>query len=77
MHQFHILLHSFREMEQFVSIAMVQPFEVRVGNERTQINGKNYIGMFTLDFKDPLLVQMVCSEDEYLRFRQDAAAFVI
>lgn len=77
MRQFHILIRSFQDMERFVSLAMVQPFEVQVGNEQKRINGKNYMGMFALDFSQPLQVVVTCSEEEFLRFRQDAAAFVI
>ena len=75
MHQFNISIRSFRDMEQFISLAMVQPFEVQVGNERKRINGKNYMGMFTLDYSQPLQVLVKCSEEDFLRFRQDAARF--
>lgn len=77
MHEFNILIHSFREVREFVSLAMVQPFEVLVGNDRQKINGKNYIGMSSLDYRKPLQVSVKCSEEEFLRFRQDAARFVI
>ena len=77
MHEFNIMIHSFREVQEFVSLAMVQPFEVLVGNERQKINGKNYIGMSSLDYRRPLQVSVKCSEEEFLRFRQDAAKFVI
>ena len=77
MRQFHILIRSFQDMERFVSLAMVQPFEVQVGNDQKRINGKNYMGMFTLDFSQPLQVLVKCSEEEFLRFRQEAASFLI
>ncbi len=77
MRQFHILIRSFQDMERFVSLAMVQPFEVQVGNEQKRINGKNYMGMFTLDFSQPLQVLVKCSEEEFLRCRQEAASFLI
>ena len=77
MHEFNIIIHSFREVREFVSLAMVQPFEVLVGNDRQKINGKNYIGMSSLDYRKPLQVSVKCSEEEFLRFRKDAARFVI
>lgn len=76
MHEFNIYIHSFREVQEFVSLAMVQPFEVTVGNDRQRINGKNYIGMSSLDYRSPLQVRVKCSEEEFLRFRQDAARFL-
>ena len=77
MRKFNIFIHSLQEVQEFVSLAMVQPFEVLVGNERTQINGKNFIGMFSLDYRHPLQVTMWCTEEQYLRFRQDAARFLV
>lgn len=76
MREFNIFIRSFQEVQAFVSLAMVQPFEVLVGNGRKQINGKSFIGMFSLDYKDPLQVSVKCSEEEFLRFRQDAARFL-
>lgn len=76
MREFNIFIRSFQEVQAFVALAMVQPFEVLVGNEQKRINGKSFIGMFSLDYKDPLQVSVKCSEEEFLRFRQDAARFL-
>ena len=76
MRQFNIVIHSFQEVQAFVSLAMVQPFEVLVGNDHHKINGKNFMGMFTLDFRGPLQVSMQCTDEEYTRFRKQAAAFL-
>jgi hypothetical protein len=77
MREFNILVNSFQEVRDFVSIAMVQPFEVLVGNDRQQINGKSFMGMFSLNCQEPLFVRVMCSEEEFLRFRQDAARFLV
>lgn len=76
MHQFHISLRSFMEVQEFVSLAMVQPFEVLVGNERQQINGKGFMGMFSLDFNRPVCVSVRCSDEEFSRFQQQASRFI-
>lgn len=76
MRQFNICIRSFRQVQDFVSLAMVQPFEVLVGNDRQQINGKSFIGMFSLDYRRPVQVSVKCSDDEYARFRQEAAQFL-
>lgn len=76
MREFNISIHSFREIQAFVSLAMVQPFEVLVSNEQQTINGKGFIGMLSLDYKQPLRVCVKCSEEEFQKFRQDAAQFL-
>ncbi len=77
MRKFNISIQSFRQVQDFVALAMVQPFEVLVGNERHRINGKSFIGMFSLDYKAPLQVSVKCSEEEFLRFQQDVAQLLI
>ena len=77
MRQFQIFLHSVAEVQEFVTLAMVQPFEVLVGNDKQQINGKSFMGMFSLNYREPLHVRVMCSEEEFLQFRQDAARFLV
>lgn len=77
MHQFHIHIRSLGQVKDFVALAMVQPFEVLVGNEKQQINGKSFIGMFSLDYNRPVCVSVRCSEEEFSRFRRDAAQFLV
>ena len=71
MRQFHICIRSFRQVEEFVALAMVQPFSVLVGNEHQQVNGKSFIGMFSLDCRRPLCVSVKCTEEEFGRFRKE------
>ena len=70
MRQFDISVRSFRQVQDFVSLAMVQPFEVMVGNEKQMVNGKSFMGMFTLDYKRPLQVRVKCSDEEFGKFRK-------
>lgn len=76
MHHFNIEIHSFQQIQEFVALAMVQPFDVLVGNEKQQINGKSFMGMFSLDYQRPVCVTVRCSDEEFVRFQQDAARFV-
>ena len=71
MKAFSISIHSLKEVQDFVSLAMVQPFDVLVCNDHQQINGKNFMGMFSLDFRQPLQVQVNCDDDTFCRFRQE------
>ena len=77
MHQFNIHIRSFRQVQDFVSLAMVQPFEVLVGNEKQQINGKSFMGMFSLDHTRPVKVLVKCSDEEFRRFQRDATQFLV
>lgn len=70
MHKFDIAIRSFRDIQDFVALAMVQPFEILVGNEQQHINGKDFMGMFALDYSRPVQVVVRCSEEECLQFRQ-------
>ena len=76
MHQFHISIRSFRQVQDFVSLAMVQPFEVLVGNEKQMVNGKSFMGMFTLDYKRPLRVCVKCTDEEFGKFQKETASIL-
>ena len=69
MQEFHISLHSFQDVQEFISLATVQPFAVLVGNEVQQVNGKSFIGMVSLDYTRPLLVQADCDVQAVQDFR--------
>lgn len=77
MQAFKISIHSFQEVRDFVSLATVQPFRVFVGNDRNRVNGKSFMGMFSLDFSEPVQVLVDCKGDEFQQFRQDAAKFAV
>ena len=74
---FHISLTTFEQIKSFVALASRQPFDIRVGNERQHINGKDLMGIFSLDFSRPVCVQANCTADEAAAFRQDAMALQV
>ena len=76
MREFDIVVRTFRQVQDFVALAMVQPFEVLVGNDKQQVNGKSFMGMFSLDYSEPLKVRVDCKEDQFYQFRQAVARFV-
>ena len=71
---FHIFLTTYEQIKTFVSLAACQPFEIRVGNDRQTINGKDFMGMCSLDFSRPLKVQLDCTADEGKEFFRKAEA---
>ncbi len=77
MWEFDIAIRSFHQVQEFVALAMVQPFEVLVGNDGQQINGKSFIGMFSLNYNRPVHVRVKCSNEEFDRFRQAASQFLV
>ena len=76
MQKFHISLRSFQDVQEFISLATVQPFAILVGNEAQQVNGKSFIGMVSLDFSRPLLVQAECDGTSWQSFRSDVNKFL-
>ena len=73
MWEFNITIRSFQQVQDFVALAAAQSFDISVGNEYQDINGKDLMGMFSLDYSRPLRVKMRCSEEAFLQFRQKAA----
>lgn len=76
MKQFCIRLSSVEDVQEFVRLAMVKPFGVMVGDQRHSVNGKNFMGMFCLDLRQPQQVQVDCDETQFYAFRQEAARFL-
>ena len=76
MKQFDIVLNSFQDVQDFVEIATVQPFRVLVGNDRARVNAKSFMGMFSLDYSQPIPVRADCSDEECQRFKSVAARFL-
>ncbi len=77
MHEFHIAIHSFPEVQDFIHAAMVQPFEIFVSDDNQQVNGKGYIGMVSLDFSHPLLVRCRCDNRSFNTFCQQISRLII
>ena len=74
--EFDIILRSLKQVQEFVALAMVQPFEIMVGNDRQSINGKDLMGMFSLDYTHPVRVRMTCSQEQFSCFRSSAKEFI-
>ena len=69
MKHFSISIHTREEVQAFVKLAMVQPFDIFVGNSSQQVNGKNFMGMFSLDYRNPVQVQAKCDDATFEAFR--------
>ena len=76
MKQFNINIRSFADIQDFVALAISQPFEVLVGNELQTVNAKSLMAMFTLNYRRPLQVSVTCDDEAYSRFTAAAAKFI-
>ena len=74
--EFEINICSFQQVQDFVALACEQTFDIRVGNDRQHINGKDLMGMFSLDYSRSLRVKMYCSEEDFLQFQQKTEALL-
>ena len=77
MQEFHMELCSFRQVQNFVRLAAEQPFEVRVGNDHQRINGKDLMGMFSLDYSRPVRVLAECEAQLFENFRNSVERAII
>ena len=73
MQKFDMVIASFRQVQAFVALAMEQKFEIFAGNDHQSINGKDIVGMSSLDYSRPITVLADCSQEEFDRFRTAAA----
>ena len=77
MEDFDIHLHSVQQVLNFVSLATSRSFPVFVSGKHHRVNGKSFIGMFTLNLRRPVKVTLQCRQDEYDAFLRDAEAFLV
>ena len=77
MREFEIQIKSVHDVLTFVNLATARSFDIRVGNENHQVNGKSFMEMFCLNFSRPLKAMMVCTEEEYRQFLLDAASLLV
>ena len=76
MKQFAIHIGSFSDIREFVALAIAQPFEVLVGSGDRLVNAKSLMAMFSLNYRRPLQVSVLCDDEAYTRFTTAAAKFI-
>ena len=77
MKEFAIRLTSVQDVQEFVSLATEHAFPIIVGTDRYQVNGTSFMGMFSLDYSQPLTVRVTCTEEEFDTFRRKADRFLV
>ena len=76
MKQFDIILRSFQDVQEFVEIATIQPFRVLAGNDRSRVNAKSFMGMFSLNYAEPIQVRADCSDLDCKHFQSAVGKFL-
>ena len=74
MREIEIRIKSVRDVLTFVNLATARPFDVTVGNEYHQVNGKSFMEMVCLNFSRPLKATMNCTEEEFQQFLLDVTS---
>ena len=69
--KFEIDIRSFQQVQDFE-----QTFDIRVGNDSQHINGKDLMGMFSLDFSRPLQVRVLAEQEDFDIYRQKVEALL-
>lgn len=64
MREFTVRFRSFKDIQEFVSLASKQRLRLLVGSERFQVNATSFMGMFALNCKRPQKVMVSCTEEE-------------
>ena len=75
MGEFCIRIRSFQEIQDFIALATAQPFHIELFNDHQSANATSFMGIVSLDHSRPLRVSANCREEDFLRFRQQAARF--
>ena len=70
MQEFDIIFRSFQDVQQFVSIASRQGFEVFVENSYQRVDAKSFMVMFSLDYRQNLRVTADCDPVAFENFRR-------
>lgn len=67
---------SLNDVREFVSLATLQTYPVKVVDGERTVNAKSFMEMFTLDFSQPLSVE-VGGEENQTAFAKAAKKFLV
>ena len=76
-HEFMVRVRSFRDIQDFVSLASKQTVKLYVGSEWFQVNATSFMGMFALNCRTPQKVSVECSEEELTQLLNTFDRFLV
>ena len=77
MRQFTIRFAAMEDVLQFVGLCSRLPFPVTIGSDGYYVNGRSFMGLFTLDFSGPLEVKVDGTDSDAERFAREAERFLL
>ena len=77
MKEMHIRLQSFQDIRDLAVLSSAQPYGVRISDTRFTVNAKSPMCLLSLNLHSTLRLQLDCGEDDFERFRQQAARFEV
>lgn len=77
MRQFLVKLNSVDDVKRFVTLSTIRPFEVYVQTDSQKVSAKSFMGMFSLDYREPVQVVAQCQEDQWENFGRDIREFIL
>ena len=77
MQEFFVKLSSFDDIRAFVVLATTQPFEVYAQVPTKRVSAKSFMGMTSLDYRNPVQVVGDCPEEAWEEFRRAADRFLV
>lgn len=75
MREFFVRLNSVEDIKTFVVLATTQPFEVYAQTPSQKVSAKSFMGMFSLDYREPVSVTAECSGEEWAAFCETVERF--
>ena len=77
MQEFLAKLKSVSEIKEFVVLSTTQPFEIYVQTPYQNVSAKSFMGMFSLDYRQPVRVTADCGEGEWASYRKAVEQFLV
>lgn len=77
MRQFLVKLNSVSDVKRFVTLATTRAFEVYVQTASQRVSAKSFMGMFSLDYREPVQVVAQCQQAEWEEFGRDIQEFIL
>lgn len=77
MKQLQIRFRSFQDIQDMVDLASAQPFSMWVQDRRCKVNATSFMCLFSLDYTQPLTVEVECDEEQWEAFAPKLARFAV
>ena len=77
MKQFHIMLGSVSDVPDFVRSASMRQFNVEAILDTERVDAKSIMGLFTLDLRKPLLIEVDGGDEQVDDFMEEIGNVVL